>query len=154
MEQFPRKVKLARIQADLSQAELGERVGVSVKSINAYENGRALPRKYTLRKLAKELGVTVEYLSSDDVDDPKSGKRKEMRLDAVRSRFGEKTAREIGDLIERNTAFFAGGDIDQESKDAYFDLLMETYLECKEVASEKFTPKGVRKRKKTSTPDS
>lgn len=146
MEQFPRKLKLARTQADLSQADLGERIGVTVKSINAYENGRAIPRKATLRKLAKELHVTVEYLTNDDVDDPEKGMQNEMRIDAARSRFGEKSAKEMSELLERNTAFLAGGDVNQEAKDAFFDAIMEAYLECKKAASEKFTPHYVRKK--------
>lgn len=145
MEQFPRKLKLARTQADLSQAELGEKIGVTVKSVNAYENGRATPRKTTLRKLAKALCVTVEYLVNDDVNDPETGMQNEMRIDAARSRFGEKGAREMSELLERNTAFLAGGDVDQEAKDAFFDAIMEAYLDCKKAASEKFTPHSVRK---------
>lgn len=145
MEQFPRKLKRARAQVDLSQAVLGEKIGVTVKSINAYENGRAIPRKSTLRKLAKALHVTVEYLINDEVNDPEAGMQNEMRIDAARSRFGEKGAKEMSELLARNTAFLAGGDIDQEAKDAFFDAVMEAYLDCKKAASEKFTPHSIQK---------
>lgn len=47
----------------------------------------------------------MEYLTNDDVDDPEKGMQNEMRIDAARSRFGEKSAKEMSELLERNTAF-------------------------------------------------
>jgi transcriptional regulator with XRE-family HTH domain len=145
MEQFPKKLKMARIEADLSQLELGERIGVTVKSINAYENGRAIPRKATLRKLASSLDVTVEYLTNDKETDPNAGRQNEMRIEHVRSKYGEKGAREMSELLERNTAFLAGGSVDQEAKDAFFDAIMSAYLACKHEASIRFTPNMYKK---------
>ena len=70
MKKFGDKVKEAREILDLSQDQLAEKVGVSQRSITAYETDSAKPRGTTARKLARALNVSLDYLLSDDVDDP------------------------------------------------------------------------------------
>ena len=141
MERFSEKLKEARAEAGISQTDLAERIGVSRRSIFAYENGVSIPRKNVLRKLAKELSVTVAYLTDDESTDPNSGRAREENINLVRDRFGSKGAREAADLLDRNSAFFAGGDVPQEDKDAFFNAIMTAYVTAKEEARKKFTPK-------------
>ena len=70
MERFSEKLRQSRKRVRLSQSQLAERVGVTQRSMTNYECGRAVPRRKTLRKMAEELHVTVEYLTNDAVDDP------------------------------------------------------------------------------------
>ena len=37
-----------------------------------------------------------------------------------------------------NAALFAGGELSQEQKDAFFEAIMASYLTCKEEAKKKF----------------
>lgn len=46
----------------ITQRSLAETVGVSEVSISRYVNGNRTPRYYILKKIAEELGTTVEYL--------------------------------------------------------------------------------------------
>jgi len=141
MERFPEKLKKARKKAGLNQTQLADSVGVTQRSLTDYECGRATPRKHTLRKLAEAVGVTVEYLSRDDVDDPQAGKLREERLNTARDMFGSRGEKEMAELLERNTAFLAGGDVDQEAKDAFFEALMTAYITCKNEARARFSAK-------------
>lgn len=150
MEKLGEKIKHLRIDANIYQEQLAEVVGVSTRSISAYESGRAVPRANTLRKLAKALNVTVEYLTNDDSRDPEAGRLREEKIDTVREYFGNSGAKEMADLLDRNMAFLAGGDVDQEAKDVFFDALMTAYITCKNEARQKFTPKG--KRSDSETP--
>jgi len=145
MERFPEKLRETRKRAKMSQDQLAEAVGVSRRSLTAYETGVSLPRKSMMRKLAEALNVTVEYLSNDNTDDQQANRKREDQVNAARTMFGGKGAKEAEALFERNATFFAGGDIDQESKDAFFDALMAVYLECKTEARAKFTPKSKRR---------
>ena len=70
-----------------------------------------------MRKLAEALKVSVDYLSRDDIDDPTYGIEKQPYVEETREMFGEKAAREIDFLMERNVALFAGGSISQEAKE-------------------------------------
>jgi putative transcriptional regulator len=55
-------LKIQRAIQNLTQAELGERAGVTRKSVNAIETGRMVPSVLLALKLARALGVSVEAL--------------------------------------------------------------------------------------------
>jgi transcriptional regulator with XRE-family HTH domain len=57
-----KRIKLARINADLSQAELAEKVGVKDYIISRYETGVSKPDIEKLGMIADALGVTTDYL--------------------------------------------------------------------------------------------
>ena len=56
------RIRAARIAAGLTQAALGEALGVSHTQIARWETGRAEPRIAALLKLAAALGVEVDSL--------------------------------------------------------------------------------------------
>ncbi len=56
------RLKEARSEAGLTQAELAERVGVSRKTINTVENGVFIPSTLLALKLAAALKCKVEDL--------------------------------------------------------------------------------------------
>lgn len=49
----------------------------------------------------------------------------------------------------RVSSLFAGGDLDEDAKDVFFQALMAVYMDSKKNAKEKFTPKKYRKHKQT-----
>jgi putative transcriptional regulator len=56
------RLKEARTEAGLTQAELAERVGVSRKTINTVENGVFIPSTLLALKLGQALKLSVEEL--------------------------------------------------------------------------------------------
>jgi putative transcriptional regulator len=56
------RLKDTRVDANLTQAELAERVGVSRKTINTVENGVFIPSTLLALKLARVLKLKVEDL--------------------------------------------------------------------------------------------
>ena len=139
MDRFAEKVKLMRKNTGMSQAELAEQIGVSTRSFTDYECGRAFPRRKKLEKLADALGVTTVYLTNDSVDDPRFGVVVEQKIREAGEMFGEDAAAEMSRLIERNTAFLAGGRIPQALKDKFFEAVMDAYVTCKKESA---APKG------------
>ena len=142
MKNFAQKVREARTLLKLNQEELGKLVGVSARAIVAYETTDTRPRASTLRKLAETLQVSVDYLTNDEIDDPLYGIEKQPFVEETRSLYGDKAAREIDFLMERNAALFAGGEISQDAKDAYFEAVMQAYLECKNKAKQTYGKKA------------
>lgn len=59
---FGERLKIARKARKLTQNELGEKIGLSGKSIVQYEAGRSYPRHKPFGLLLKELGVSSSYL--------------------------------------------------------------------------------------------
>ena len=71
-----------------------------------------------------------------------------MFLAEARKQFGAKGAKEAQDVLERVNSLFAGGDLDEDAKDVFFQALMSVYMDSKKNAREKFTPQKYRKHKK------
>ena len=50
-----KKIKLARVEQDLTQSQLAKKINAKQKSISRYETGAAMPTIETLLKIAKVL---------------------------------------------------------------------------------------------------
>ena len=141
MKTFPEKVKEARVSLGISQPQLGKKIGLSVRSVIAYEKGEKKPRPASMLKLAKALGVSVKFLSDDECEDPMADIEKDDYIAEARERYGAAGAKNMDDLLSANTALFAGGELSQEQKDAFFEAVMKAYITCKEEARRKFRKK-------------
>ena len=70
-----------RTRAGLTQAELGEKLNYSDKTISKWERGEAIPDAYVLTQMAELFGVTVDYLlsSHDAWESPEQQEEEEPR---------------------------------------------------------------------------
>ena len=142
MKPFSEKVRDARNELGLSQTQLGEAAGVSLRTILAYEKGEKTPRPATMLKLAKALKVSVKFLSDDECENPVEDIEKDGYIEEARERYGSQGARDVEALLADNAALFAGGELSQEQKDAFFQAVMTAYVTCKEEAKAKFGKKN------------
>ncbi|WP_461810472.1 helix-turn-helix domain-containing protein [Faecalimonas sp.] len=144
---FGEKIKEARLAMNLSQTELAQLTGISERSLYTYEQLGTLPRKNNIRKLAEALHISVSYLLDEDETDTQSQIDNDMFIMEAREKFGSKGAKEAQDVLGRVNSLFAGGDLDEEAKDVFFQAVMAVYMDSKKNAREKFTPKKYRKHK-------
>lgn len=135
---FSDKIKLSRELCNLTQQQLADKVGVSKRTIASYESSGAIARSSTMRKLAKALNVSYDYLTNDNITDPKQGIEKIEYIEEARNQFGNRAAKEVDELLERNAALFAGGELSEDAKDAFFTAVTKAYLECKEQAKKTY----------------
>ena len=61
-ERLVNRLRELRVEHDLTQAMLADRIGVSRKTINTVENGIFIPSTLLALKLARALGCTVEAI--------------------------------------------------------------------------------------------
>ena len=61
-----KKIKLARVELDLTQTQLAQRINAKQKSISRYETGTSLPSIATLVKIAKVLKKPAGYFLDDE----------------------------------------------------------------------------------------
>ena len=60
---FKDRLREKRLEANLTQVQLAEKVSVSARTIQNYESGTRKPTKYdVVEKIAAVLGTTPEYL--------------------------------------------------------------------------------------------
>ena len=142
MKSFAEKVFDARTELGFSQSQLGERVGVSLRSILAYEKGEKTPRPSTVLKLARVLNVSVKFLTDENCENPLEDIEKDGYIEEARERYGAKGARDLDTLIRENCALFAGGELSADEKEVFFEALTKAYIASKEEARIKFYPKG------------
>ena len=138
MSRFGEKVKARREEMGIGQEQLGNLINVSRRTIVSYETGGKCPREATLRKLAQALGVTERYLMTDNIDDPQAGIDEEPFIQAAKDAFGKKAADEMAHLLSQNEALFAGGTLNQDQKDMFFEAVSLAYFNNKKHAREKF----------------
>ena len=144
MLSFAEKVYSARTELGLSQGQLGEKVGVSIRSILAYEKGEKTPRPTTMLKLAKALNVSVKFLTDENCENPLEDIEKDGYIEEARERYGAKGARDMQSLLADNVALLAGGKLSVEEMDLFYEAITKVYISCKEEASAKFTRKDYR----------
>lgn len=144
---FGEKIKEARLAMNLSQTELAQLTGISERSLYTYEQLGTIPRKNNIRKLAEALHISVSYLLDENETDTQSQIDNDMFIMEAREKFGSKGAKEAQEVLGRVNSLFAGGDLDDEAKDVFFQAVMAVYMDSKKNAREKFTPKKYRKHK-------
>ncbi len=57
-----KRIKAKREEIGIKQNEFAQRVGVSASAINQFERGEKKPSPDVLTRIAKELGVSTDYL--------------------------------------------------------------------------------------------
>lgn len=129
---FSKKVKVLRKRKGLSQEALGELIGVKVRSVAYYESEGRYPEDEVLSKMAKVFNVTVDFLKDDT--QPVAHTKEECFIMEAKSKYGSKGAAEAKKTIEKVKGLMAGGDLDDTSKDAFFEVMQEIYFDSKERA--------------------
>ena len=142
------KIRNNRLALNLSQMELAEKVGISERTVYNYEQTSTYPKPEVLKKLAAVLNVTVNYLLDENETDKRSNIDLELFFSKAKEAYGYKGAREAREVITRATALFAGGDLDEQAKEVFYQSLTEAYLESKAEAREKFSGRQRAGRKK------
>ena len=131
---FKERLKEKRKEAGLSQAELAALVGVTSRTIQNYELGTRKPQNVeVVQKLADVLNTTTDYLLGNA----------DRQILAAYVRGGSKAARDVEELVSEISGLFAGGELDEEEKDAVMAALTRAYWDAKED-NKKYAPKSRR----------
>ena len=119
---FGNKIKSLREEKGLTQKELADMLGTSLKTISNYEVKGTRPRTMkNFEKLAEIFDVNVNYLLTDE----------EYFIMQARDTYGYKGAKDAQDLVESMKGLFAGGELPEEDKDVVFKAISEAYWESK-----------------------
>lgn len=136
------KIKRSRELMGITQKELAAQIGVSQRTIAAYESDGAIPRRSTMGRLAHALRVSVKYLSDETCTNPVEELEKDEYVEEAYALYGSSGAAAVERLLYENTALFAGGELSEEQKDEFFQSIMKAYIACKEEAKKKYGKKG------------
>ena len=145
---FGDKVRELRTKKDITQAELGKLVGVTKRTVAGWENDGRYPQKRDLYDaLAKVFEVPTSYLASEE-EEFISDAAERYGVKRSEERRGVKGERDAKAVLTQAAAVFAGGELSDEDRLAFMTEIQQLYLESKDIAAKKFTPKKYRKDEK------
>lgn len=114
---FAEKIKALRKKAGLTQRALGEKIGVSTRTVGSYESGQSYPKsRETYEKMAELFHVRLNYLFVEN---------EEEEMHAMWEKEDGKTQAET--LIRQAQAMFSGGKLSSRDKDAVMKALEDAY---------------------------
>lgn len=129
---FGNKIRSLREEKGLTQKELADLLGTSLKTISNYEVKGTRPRTMkNFEKLAEIFDVNINYLLTDE----------EYFIMEARDVYGYKGAKDAQDLVESMKGLFAGGEMPEEDKDVVFKAISEAYWEAK-LKNKKYSKKN------------
>ena len=115
---FGEKVRQARIAAHLSQQQLADRTGISLRTIQNYETGGRMPKQRdSYRRLAAALHMEESALLDEQA---------EFVL-AAGKEYGSRGSEQAQRLIEEVSGLYAGGELCDEDMDAMMEAIQEAY---------------------------
>lgn len=92
------KIKVARQGAGLTQVQLAEKLNVSRQAITKWESDKGLPDVENLKRIAKLLNVSVDYLLDDGESIDKSVIREQINLE----NYGKGRKKVVKDKVVRD----------------------------------------------------
>lgn len=119
---FASKLRKLREDKGLTQRELADELGLSLKTISNYETKDVRPRTQEgYQKIADFFDVDVNYLLTlEDSFVMRAGED-----------FGPGGAKDAEKLLSSISGLFAGGSLPEEDKDKLFNAIAEAYYEAK-----------------------
>ena len=107
---FGKKLKALREDKNLTQSELAQILGITLKTVSNYETKDMRPRKMEMyEKMANFFGVNINYLLTEE----------------------DFFIMQAGDDFGYMAGLFAGGDLPDEDKDALFEAIQQAYWKAK-----------------------
>lgn len=120
---FAEKLKFLRKDNKMTQTELAEILGVSLRTMQNYESGKSYPKQTHLyAKMSEIFGVTTDYLLSDE----------DMYIIDAEERGGRRARKDVQALITELGGLFAGGELSEEDKEKVMRAVNDLYWKAKD----------------------
>lgn len=135
------KVKALRLSKKMTLTALSRASGLSDRAIRYIENNERKPGVEAIKKLSAALEVGTDYFMDDEVFQQEV--HKEELLAQAKEKYGSRGMAQARRIYDDAQAIYAGGQLNEDEKDAFRDLMMEIFFDSKEEAK-KYIPKKYR----------
>ena len=118
------KLKNARAVLHISQRELAEASGLSLRTIQNYELGARMPkRRDTYARLSAALGIDEQVLLDDKAD----------FVLRANERYGNHGAKQAWDLVADFRGLCSDGGMNEDDMDSVMKALQDAYWDAKKI---------------------
>ena len=135
------KLKALRLSKKITLAALSRSSGLSDRAIRYIENNERQPGIDAIKKLSAAIDVSTSYFMDDDLFQEEVDK--EEVLAEAKEKYGSRGKAQAERIYQQTQALFAGGQLSEEDRSAFRDLMIDLFFETKEEAK-KYTPKKFR----------
>ena len=135
------KLKALRLSKKITLAALSRSSGLSDRAIRYIENNERQPGIDAIKKLSAALDVSTSYFMDDDLFQEEVDK--EEVLAEAKEKYGSRGKAQAERIYQQTQALFAGGQLSEEDRSAFRDLMIDLFFETKEEAK-KYTSKKFR----------
>ena len=119
---FGEKLKELRRREGLTQEALAAEIDVTKRTLINYESGRCYPKQTEIiMRLAKRFSVSADYLMSEA----------DEFVAQARERGGARGMAHAKELVAEVSGLFAGGELEDDDKDAVLRAIMDAYWDAK-----------------------
>ena len=133
---FADKIRDLRQKKGLSQTELGNAVGVSLRTVRNWElEGRYPKQRELYNKLAEVLECDVNYLKTEDAS----------FMTNAEEEYGYRGRKGAEKLLAEINGLFAGGDLAEEDMAAFTLAVQEAFVDAKRKNKAKYGKKTPKK---------
>lgn len=144
------RIASLRKNKKMTQENIAKRIGIPRSTYSNYEAGNREPDNETLKKIAKCLETSTDYLLGL-TDDPNPHSVK----DEWTPQLNEKDEKDIAlrleaiaqDIESQTSLSFNGEPMDEDTKELVLAQIERNLRLAKQLAKQKFTPKKYRKNK-------
>ena len=126
---FGEKVRALRIEHHMSQTQLAEEIGVSIRTIGSYEHGYSYPKNRILYDvLARTLHCEVSYLKNEDDDEISM----DLKTAGVLDDADLEVAEEANELLYKTAQMFRNKEVPMKVKDKFTLGVLQLLCDTKE----------------------
>ena len=120
---FGEKLRILRLNKQMTQQELGKRAGLGLNTISNYESGKTYPKsREVYSTLAEILGVSVTELYNEN----------DEFIMQAQEQYGYRGRKQAEALAAEMGGLFAGGEMSDDDLDAVMKTLQDYYWKAKE----------------------
>jgi len=127
---FKDKLKELRESHNMTQAQLASLIDVSTRTLQNYEIGKTYP---------KNQSIIIKLSTVFNCDPSVLLEPEEGFLQEVSEQYGSKAMHQAKNILAQTSALFAGGELEEDDREAFMQAMMDIYFESKRKAK-KYTP--------------
>jgi transcriptional regulator with XRE-family HTH domain len=130
LSEFGDKLRFLREQKGLTQKQMAQTLGVSLRSYVSYENRTSYPKDAMIyQKLAEFYGVTTDFLINE---------KDQFVADAM-DKYGYRGRIQAQRILNATEALCAGGSLSEEDQEAFYRHMSKIFDRVKRMNRQRYS---------------